>query len=83
MEKEKQDFNFDNSFALRLEDFFVSCKSEPSSSPKLLKLNHNLAKELGLKAEFLMILFIQFSRYLKLSKVGITIEKYIYLLILF
>jgi len=53
MEKEKQDFNFDNSFALRLEDFFVSCKSEPSSSPKLLKLNHNLAKELGLKAEFL------------------------------
>ena len=42
MEKETQDFNFNNSFALSLEDFFVSCKSEPSSSPKLLKLNNNL-----------------------------------------
>jgi serine/tyrosine/threonine adenylyltransferase len=48
-----QDFNFDNSFALNLEDFFVSCESEPSSSPKLLKLNYNLAKELGLKEDFL------------------------------
>ena len=53
MEKETQDFNFNNSFALSLEDFFVSCKSEPSSSPKLLKLNNNLAKELGLKVDFL------------------------------
>jgi uncharacterized protein YdiU (UPF0061 family) len=53
MEKETQDFNFNNSFALSLEDFFISCKSEPSSSPKLLKLNNNLAKELGLKVDFL------------------------------
>jgi uncharacterized protein YdiU (UPF0061 family) len=53
MEKETQDFNFNNSFALSLEDFFVSCKSESSSSPKLLKLNNNLAKELGLKVDFL------------------------------
>ena len=48
-----QDFNFDNSFALNLEDFFVYCESEPSSSPKLLKLNYNLAKELALKEDFL------------------------------
>ena len=41
-------FNFDNSFACSLEGFFVSCDAEPAVAPKLLKLNHALAEELGL-----------------------------------
>jgi len=41
-------FNFDNSFARSLEGFFVSCKAEPASAPKLLQFNHALAEELGL-----------------------------------
>ncbi|MEE2954629.1 MAG: YdiU family protein [Pseudomonadota bacterium] len=41
-------FNFDNSFARSLDDFFVSCPAAPSSEPKLLQLNYALAKELGL-----------------------------------
>ena len=34
--KELLNFNFDNSFSHNLEDFFVSCNSEPSTSPQLL-----------------------------------------------
>ena len=41
-------FNFDNSFASSLEDFFVSCHAEPAIAPKLLQFNHALAKDLGL-----------------------------------
>ena len=41
-------FNFDNSFACSLEDFFVSCHAEPAIAPKLLQFNHALAEELGL-----------------------------------
>ena len=51
--KELLDFNFDNSFSHNLEDFFVSCSSEPSSSPQLLQLNRKLAKELGLNPDLL------------------------------
>ena len=47
------DFNFDNSFSRNLEDFFVSCSSEPSSSPQLLQFNRKLAKELGLNPALL------------------------------
>ena len=41
-------FNFDNTFARNLEGFFVSCKAEPASAPKLLQFNNALAEELGL-----------------------------------
>ncbi len=41
-------FNFDNSFARKLEGFFTFCKAEPSTSPKLIQLNQALAEELGL-----------------------------------
>ena len=41
-------FNFDNSFARDLDGFSVSCRAEPAVAPKLLQLNHALAKELGL-----------------------------------
>ena len=41
-------FKFDNSYARTFKDFFVSCKAEPAEAPKLLQLNHSLAKELGL-----------------------------------
>ena len=41
-------FNFDNTFARKLEGFFVSCQAEPASAPKLLQFNHVLAEELGL-----------------------------------
>ena len=51
--EELLNFRFDNSFAHKLEDFFVSCKSDPAISPKLLKFNHALAKELGLNPDLL------------------------------
>jgi len=41
-------FNFDNSFARSLEDFFRFCKAEPSTAPVLLQFNRALAEELGL-----------------------------------
>ena len=41
-------FNFDNSFAQRLEGFYVSCEASPAIAPKLLLLNRELAEELGL-----------------------------------
>ena len=41
-------FNFDNSFAHSLEDFFKFCQAEPAVAPKLLQFNHALAEELGL-----------------------------------
>ena len=41
-------FNFDNSFARSLEDFYVSCEAKPSIAPKLLLFNRGLAEELGL-----------------------------------
>ena len=46
-------FNFDNSFFNDLEDFFAPCKAYPSSSPKILHFNSNLAIELGLNPDLL------------------------------
>ena len=51
--KEVLNFNFDNSFNDNLEGFFVSCNSEPSTSPRLLQFNKNLAIELGLSPDLL------------------------------
>ena len=41
-------FNFDNSYARAFEDFYVRCRATLAVAPKLLKLNHALAEELGL-----------------------------------
>ena len=41
-------FNFDNSFARTFKGYFVPCQATPAVAPKLLQLNHALAKELGL-----------------------------------
>jgi uncharacterized protein YdiU (UPF0061 family) len=41
-------FNFDNSFARRLEGFYASCEANPSIAPKFLLFNQELAEELGL-----------------------------------
>lgn len=41
-------FAFDNSYARELDGFFARVQAEPASSPRLLKLNHDLAGELGL-----------------------------------
>ena len=51
--KEISYFNFDNSFAKELGDYFAPCKSELSSSPTLLKLNYALAEELGVEPTLL------------------------------
>jgi uncharacterized protein YdiU (UPF0061 family) len=51
--KEALNFNFDNSFNDNLEGFFVSCNSEPSTFPRLLQFNKNLAQELGLNPALL------------------------------
>jgi uncharacterized protein YdiU (UPF0061 family) len=41
-------FAFDNSFSRSLEGCFVECSASAAKAPKLLQLNHALAKELGL-----------------------------------
>ena len=41
-------FIFDNSFARSLDGCFEFCRATPTTAPKLLQLNHTLAKELGL-----------------------------------
>ena len=46
-------FNFDNSFARKLEGFFAPCKAEPSAAPKLIRFNQILAEELGLDSSSL------------------------------
>lgn len=46
-------FNFDNSFARSLDGFFTPWQAAPATSPRLLKLNHALAAELGLDADAL------------------------------
>ncbi len=40
-------FEFDNTYA-RLEAFSISCQPDAAPAPQLLRLNHSLAKELGL-----------------------------------
>ncbi len=46
-------FKFDNSYARTFEGFFVRAQAAPAPDPKLLQLNHALAKELGLDADAL------------------------------
>src|ERR1700752_304308 len=43
-------FAFDNTYARELEDFYVAWKAAQVAQPRLVKLNHELAKELGLDA---------------------------------
>jgi len=43
-------FAFDNSYARDLEGLYVPWKAAPVAQPKLVKLNHGLAEELGLDA---------------------------------
>ena len=43
-------FAFDNSYARELEGFYVSCKAAQVARPALVKLNYQLAEELGLDA---------------------------------
>ena len=46
-------FSFDNTYARDLEGMYVSWKAAEVAEPKLIKLNHALAGELGLDAEAL------------------------------
>lgn len=46
-------FAFDNTFAHELEGFYVSWKAAPVAQPALVKLNRELAGELGLNADWL------------------------------
>lgn len=46
-------FNFDNSYARSLEDFYVSWKGDKAPAPKMIKLNTALAEELGLAPSLL------------------------------
>lgn len=46
-------FRFDNSYARDLEGFYTDCEPAHVPSPRLLKLNHSLAEELGLDASTL------------------------------
>jgi uncharacterized protein YdiU (UPF0061 family) len=43
-------FGFDNTYARELEGFYVSCKAAQVALPRLVKLNRELAEELGLDA---------------------------------
>ncbi len=44
-------FNFDNSYAKQLEGFYSSCQSAVVPTPKLIKLNSELASQLNLNIE--------------------------------
>ena len=44
-------FNFDNSYARELNGFYRLCQPEPSSKPKLIRLNHALAEELQVDSQ--------------------------------
>lgn len=44
-------FKFDNSYLRELEGFYVPCQAEASPEPRLVKFNHALAEELGLRAD--------------------------------
>jgi uncharacterized protein YdiU (UPF0061 family) len=46
-------FSFDNTYARDLEGMYVPWKAAEVAEPKLIKLNHALAEELGLDAEVL------------------------------
>ena len=46
-------FRFDNRFARELEGLYVPWQATPSPSPRLVRLNHVLAAELGLEAQAL------------------------------
>src|SRR5580765_7474317 len=46
-------FSFDNSFARELEGFYVPWKAAPVGRPSLVKLNRELAEELGLDVDAL------------------------------
>jgi uncharacterized protein YdiU (UPF0061 family) len=46
-------FAFDNTYARELEGFYVPCKAAQVARPSLVKLNHELADELGLDADAL------------------------------
>ena len=46
-------FNFDNTYARELEGMYQSWKGEAVPSPKLLRLNRELAQELGVDADAL------------------------------
>jgi len=46
-------FRFDNSYARDLPGFYAPATAAPAPAPKLLKLNHALARELGLNADAL------------------------------
>src|SRR5918994_3539831 len=46
-------FAFDNTYARELEGFYVPWKAAQVSRPRLIKLNHQLAEELGLNADAL------------------------------
>jgi serine/tyrosine/threonine adenylyltransferase len=43
-------FAFDNTYARELEGFYVTCKAAQVARPRLVKLNRELAEELGLDA---------------------------------
>ena len=56
------ELNFDNSFAKELKDFYEFTKADRSTSPKLIKFNESLAKELGpewekLKSDYGLLIF--------------------------
>lgn len=46
-------FNWDNTFAQQLPDFYLSCAPAVAPDPVLLRFNSRLAQELGLNAEHL------------------------------
>ena len=56
------ELNFDNSFAKELKDFYEFTKADKSTSPKLIKFNDSLARELGpewekLKSDYGLLIF--------------------------
>ena len=56
------ELSFDNSFANELKDFYEFTKADKSTSPKLIKFNESLAKELGpewenLKSDYGLLIF--------------------------
>ena len=52
------DFKFDNSYAKQLDGFYARVAGENAPAPALVKLNHPLAEELGLKLDKLSSLEI-------------------------
>jgi uncharacterized protein YdiU (UPF0061 family) len=46
-------FRFDNTYARHLDGFYVPCKPAAASSPRMLRFNDSLARELGLETEAL------------------------------